>query len=173
MNRSSPITNSNQGSRPVTIFFSQEQYIFSRAKFLARRARNLAGPRKTKLLRIPAAGPASTHPEQNIFSQSAKKISCSAPHWPAAGRSGSAYKGFPIGETPAGLPAAKKISCSALGPPGHAKKISCPASLPPALRKKKLLRSWRPAAPPLRPSKIFFREKSCWQGIWHRPWIPA
>ena len=72
------------GIQAGQLFFLAGATFFSRAKFLARRARNLAGPRKKKLLGIPAAGPASTQPGQDIFFADREKNILLGP--PLAGR---------------------------------------------------------------------------------------
>ena len=80
------LPHSHQGSRPVNIFFRRSKIFFRGPNFLPG-GQGIWPAREKKLLGIPAAGPASTHPEQDIFSQSAKKYLARPPTGqPQAGR---------------------------------------------------------------------------------------
>ena len=150
---------SNQGSRPVEMFFRSVEIFFA-GQISSPAVREFGRPAKKKQARHPGRWPRLDSAPSRFFFRGPRNFKPGGLEiWPAAGRSGSAYKGFPIGEPPAGLSAAKKKTSSALGLPGHAKKnLDGPAYHRP--REKKT--SSAPASRPLlhsAPVEIFFSRK--------------
>ena len=138
-------------------FFRSVEIVFSRAKFQARLSGNLAGPRK-KQARHPGRWPRLDSAPSRFFFRGPRNFKPGGLEiWPAAGRSGSAYKGFPIGEPPAGLSAAKKKN--KLGPraawPCEKKILTGQPTTGPAKKKQaRLLPAGRSSTQPL--SRFFF-----------------
>ena len=162
----------DQGSRPVEIFFAASRCFFA-GQISSPAVREFGRPAK-KQARHPGRWPRLDSAPSRLFFRGPRNFKPGGLEiWPAAGRSGSAYKGFPIGEPPAGLSAAKK---NKLGPraawPCEKTILTGQPTTGPAKKKQaRLLPAGRSSTQPL--SRFFFREKSCSPEIRHRPWIPA